>query len=367
MARPAVEGRILMLNEKNEHDRDKGQRLLKSHWLSDYALDIYKTMKESELRRRPLNFWSTQLDHRPKLIQLCQLVTRTYKLSRCALHLSIYYLDRFMDSYTIRADKLQLAALTCMKLASQIENMDAFVPRYSQMNRFTKDCYTPFEYKAVERKVLTFFKFELIRPTTASFVEMLACRFLAQDDYAAYNKKLDDSPELEDTYPRFNSFEKMLAALAQLLLRMTDYTLNVHRFSNAPPSLLAAACIAAVRQVSGVPKVWTPYLTELTSYTQHMVEPYVDIIILYHYYQTAADVDVQKQSENTWHSPDSGFEEQLSAPQVEVVSVEVETFNIITVQLQKPCKQPPALKRSHLIICEDPESKRLKTDNDPQT
>ncbi|KAL7726413.1 hypothetical protein ACLKA6_004553 [Drosophila palustris] len=136
---------------------------------------------------------------------------------------------------------------------------------------------------------------------------------------------------------------------------------------NAPPSLLAAACIAAVRQVSGVPKVWTPYLTELTSYTQHMVEPYVDIIILYHYYQTAADVDVQNQSENTWHSPDSGFEEQLSAPQVEVVSVEVETFNIITVQLQKPCKQPPALKRSHLIICEDPESKRLRTDNDPQT
>ncbi|KAM8701746.1 hypothetical protein ACLKA7_005551 [Drosophila subpalustris] len=281
-------------------------------------------MKESELRRRPLNFWSTQLDHRPKLIQLCQLVTRTYKLSRYALHLSIYYLDRFMDSYTIRADKLQLAALTCMKLASQIENMDAFVPRYSQMNRFTKNCYTPFEYKAVERKVLTFFKFELIRPTTASFVEMLACRFLTQDDYAAYNKKLDDCPELEDTYPRFNSFEKMLAALAQLLL-------------------------------------------QLTSYTQHMVEPYVDIIILYHYYQTAADVDVQKQSENIWHSPDSGFEEQLSAPQVEVVSVEVETFNIITVQLQKPIKHPPALKRSHLIICEDPESKRLKTDNDPQT
>lgn len=121
---------------------------------------------------------------------------------------AIYYLDRFIDFYTIRSDKLQLVALTCLHVAGQIENTDAFVPRYSQMNRLIKDCYTLFEYKAVERKVLTFFQFELIRPTTASFVEMLACRFLTQDDYVAYIKKLDDCPELEDTYPRFNCFEK---------------------------------------------------------------------------------------------------------------------------------------------------------------
>ncbi|XP_034481533.1 cyclin-J isoform X2 [Drosophila innubila] len=232
MTQPALEGNIFTLSERNDYDKEKAERLLKSHWLSDYALDIFKTMKESELRRRPLNFWSTQLNQRPKLIQLCQLIARTYKLSRCALHLSIYYLDRFNDFYTIRPDKLQLVALTCLHVAGQIENTDAFVPRYSQMNCLIRDCYTPFEYKAVERKVLTFFQFELIRPTTASFVEMLACRFLTQEDFVAYNQKLNDSPELADTYPRFNCFEKMVATLAQLLLRMADYTLNDSRTSD---------------------------------------------------------------------------------------------------------------------------------------
>lgn len=122
-------------------------------------------------------------------------------------------------------DKLQLIALTCLHIAAQIENQDAFVPRYSEMNRLIKNSYTAFEYKAVERKVLTFFEFNLMRPTTASFVEMFACSFLTREDYAAYCQQLDEHPSLAVNYPRFNCFEQMLATLAQLLLRISDYTL----------------------------------------------------------------------------------------------------------------------------------------------
>lgn len=123
-------------------------------------------------------------------------------------------------------DKLQLIALICIHIAAQIENQDAFVPRYSEMNRLIKKCYAAFEYKAVERKVLTFFDFNLMRPTTASFVEMFACSFLTREDYEAYCLQLDEQPSLTVTYPRFNCFEQMLAALAQLLLRFSDYTLS---------------------------------------------------------------------------------------------------------------------------------------------
>lgn len=361
MTKPELEKSIFVLSEKTEQERTKIERLSKSHWLSDYALDIFKTMKESELRRRPLFFTSTQLDHRPKLVQLCQVIARTYKLSRCSFHLAIYYLDRIIDFYTIRPDKLKLVALTCVHIAAQIENVDALVPRYSEMNGLVRSCYTAFEFKVVERKLLTFFDFELMRPTTASFVEMFACSFLTREDYAAYCQSLDNYPVGETSHPRYNSFEQMLASLAQLLLRICDYTLKINRFSNDPPSLLAASCIGALRQVSGVPKRWTPYLTELTSYSEHMVEPYVDALTLYHYYQTTPEVEAQQEQHTGWDSSwprsDSGFEENLSMPQVEVDSVEVETFNNITVQLQK---QSVNLKRNCVNNNDQPQPKRLK-------
>lgn len=106
MTEIAQEENIFVLSEKNEHERSKIevltsmfmnvifssvlfllQRISKSLWISNYAPDIFITMKESELRRRPLFFMSSQMDQRPTLVQLCQLITRTYKLGRCALHL----------------------------------------------------------------------------------------------------------------------------------------------------------------------------------------------------------------------------------------------------------------------------------------
>lgn len=139
---------------------------------------------------------------------------------------AIYYLDRLIDFYTIRADKLQLVALICIHIAAQIESTEALVPRYSEMNRLIQGNYEAFEYKAVERKVLTFFKFELMRPTTASFVELFACSFLTRDDYESYCKALSvHSDNAACSFPHYNCFEQMLAALAQLLLRMADYTL----------------------------------------------------------------------------------------------------------------------------------------------
>ncbi|XP_034110721.1 cyclin-J [Drosophila albomicans] len=363
MTKPALVGNIHMLNETNEHHVDKSKCLGNFHWVSDYAHDIFQTLKESEMQRRRIRFLSRQIDYRQQLIQLCQLIIRTYKLSRCALHLSIYYLDRFMDVYTVRADKLQLVALTCLHIAAQIENRDAFVPRYSDMNRIVMNSYTLFEYKAVERKVLTFFDFQLMRPTTASFVEMLSCKYVTRDDYVDYNKSLDESPVLAESLPRFESLEQMMASLASVLLLMADYTLNFYKLSNDQPSLLAAACIAAVRQVSGLPKVWTPFLTTLTSYTENMVEPYVKIITLYHFYHSPGHVVRSHKSETLWQSPDSGFEEQLLPPRVKVVAAsKIETFNFISLKLEATDKENTSRKRSRDYQYEVQDSKRSKLD-----
>ncbi|XP_050742080.1 cyclin-J-like protein isoform X2 [Drosophila biarmipes] len=299
-------------------------------------------MREQELRRLPMFFLSSQVDDRPKLLQFLQLMVRTHKLSRCALHLAVYYLDRFLDYYRVRPDKLFLVSITCLHLAAQIENTDAFIPRFSELNQLVRNVYTISEYKVVERKLLCFLNFELVRPTTASFVELFACSFLTRSDFAAYIEMLDECERDHNIQPyrRYGSFEQMLASLAQQLLRLADYTLNIYSFSNDSPSLLAAACIAAVRQVSGV-KRWSQYLIGLTSYTEAHVQPYMDVLTDYYYYQTIQNVCECPVVPNnqTLSSPDSGFEESLTENTQllvsdEVVTVEVETYNIITVQLQ---------------------------------
>ncbi|XP_017071482.1 cyclin-J [Drosophila eugracilis] len=359
----AAEQNIFVINHKSEKNilQSDVERLSKTHWLCDYARDIFQTMREQELRRLPMFFLSPQSGERHKMLQLLQLAARTHKLSRCALHLAVYYMDRFVDHYKIRSDKLFLVAITCLHIAAQIENTEAFIPRYSDMNRLVRNAYTAFEYKAVERKMLCFLNFELLRPTTASFVELFACSFLTRSDFAAYIDMLDECERHQNIqlYRRFGSFEQMLATLAQSLLRMADYTLNISRFSNDAPSLLAAACIAAVRQVHGV-KRWSSYLTELTSYTEANVEPYMDVLTDFHYFQTIQTVwnGTNGQNNQNLSSPDSGFEESLTdrtelVVSEEVVTVEVETYNIVTVQLQDrtpdstttPIKNQTNLKR----------------------
>ncbi|XP_044250311.1 cyclin-J isoform X2 [Drosophila takahashii] len=226
----AAEQNIFVVTPKPEKIRPQTdvERLSKTHWLSDYARDIFFTMREQELRRLPMFFLSNQVEERPKCVEFLQLVAQTHKLGRCATHLAVYYLDRFEDYYQVRPDKLFLVALTCLHLAAQIENTDAFIPRYSELNQMVRNVYAVSEYKVVERTLLCFLNFELVRPTTASFVELFACSFVTRCDYAAYNEMLDECERSDNmlAYRRYESFEQMLGFLAQLLLRLADYTLN---------------------------------------------------------------------------------------------------------------------------------------------
>ncbi|KAH8358016.1 hypothetical protein KR200_011045 [Drosophila serrata] len=332
MANPKPEATIFVFNGDHEKDRKytEIERLGMTHWQTDYASDIFKSMQEQEQRRRPLQYMSTQLDERQEAMQLLHEITRTYKLSRCAFHLAMYYLDRFADHYKIRTDKFPLVSLICLHIAAQIENTDAVIPRYSEMNRWVKDAYTATEYKVAERKILSFFNFEMIRPTTASFVELFSCTFLTRNDFEDYIRMLDgyERDRIIAAYQRFGSFEQMLDTLAQVLLRVANCTLSITSFGNVAPSLVAAACIAAVRQVNGV-KRWSQYLMDLTSYSEAQVEVYSETITTHYYYQIIpplAPVTVPEpenkeppiyehtsgQSNQNWSSPDSGFEEQLT-------------------------------------------------------
>lgn len=51
------------------------------------------------------------------------------------------------------------------------------------------------------------------------------------------------------------------------------------KFSNSRPSIIASACIAAVRQIHGIFPIWTPYLIKLTNCTTDIISPFVETIL----------------------------------------------------------------------------------------
>lgn len=97
--------------------------------------------------------------------------------------LAIYLLDCFMDNYTIRADKLNLSAITCLIIAAKIEEADVDMPKFADLNKLLNEVYSLNEFKNVECKVLGTFNFDLIRPTAATFAEYFANSIITLQDY----------------------------------------------------------------------------------------------------------------------------------------------------------------------------------------
>ncbi|XP_002135524.3 uncharacterized protein [Drosophila pseudoobscura] len=349
MAPTTIEENAFALGKRDVPDQFQldPERLWKTHWLTVYAQDIFVNMKEAEMRRRPILFNSMQLEERPKLFQLCQFAAQKYTLNRASVHLGIYYMDCMTDYYTISSEKLPLLALTCLHIAAQIEDNDASVPRYSELNCLIPgSLYTVFEYNVVERKVLASLNFELMRPTTASFVEFFACSFLTRNDFAHYKAMLENNPsEPNDQSPlHYESFAVMMSALSQLLLRLADCTLSITSFTNTRPSLLAAACIGAVRHLSGL-KCWSQYLSKLTSYLEHEVEPLVREITKYYNWQQNSSVapnalptyvNMGQSSADTINPNCSTTDSGVGDSMVIVKESVTVQQDIITVQVQKP-------------------------------
>ncbi|XP_023296741.2 uncharacterized protein LOC111679399 [Lucilia cuprina] len=285
-------------------------RIDKTHWICDYSDDIFQTLRETELNRRLVCFRSQQVGQRAMLLKLLKTATEKHKLSRTTLHLAIYLLDCFMDNYTIRADKLNLSAITCLIIAAKIEEADVDIPKFADLNKLLNEVYSLNEYKNVECKVLSTFNFDLIRPTAATFAEYFANSIVTLQDYHIfinhwnneiilnnYHQQQQDLQTQDISYGNeviintastcmvlstpcpYNSYEDMLSTLSRTFFELIDISLSYLKFANARPSIIASACIAAVRQMHGIFPIWTPYLVKLTHCTADIISPFVEAIL----------------------------------------------------------------------------------------
>ncbi|XP_058819537.1 cyclin-J [Topomyia yanbarensis] len=220
---------------------------------TEYSDEIIWILQESELNRLTMRYTSPQLRYREAIVNLIRSVGECEKLRRSTVHLAIYMIDAFMDNHNITDNRLNLVALSCVILASKIEENEPNIPSMAGMNAVVRNQYASSDYNVLEVLLLKFFNWHLIIPTTATFVEYWLLNIVGRADFP---------PSMTDTL----FYERRDRAI-ELILEFLDITLMDIKWTNIRPSLLASACLAAARASLPVLIVWSASMEELTGYS----------------------------------------------------------------------------------------------------
>ncbi|XP_058453351.1 cyclin-J-like protein [Malaya genurostris] len=227
---------------------------------TEYSDEIVWILQESELNRLTIRYTSPQLRYRDALVNFVRLVgeCKTCTLRRSTVHLAIYMLDTFMDNHNITDNRLNLVALSCVILAAKIEENEPNVPKMKIMNKLIRNQYASNDYIVLEVLLLKFFNWNLIIPTTATFVEYWLLNVVGKHDFPP------STPE--------KVFHEHREDAINLVLDFLDITLVDIKMNNIRPSLLASACLAAARFSIHVSNVWSESMEELTGYSLQEID-----------------------------------------------------------------------------------------------
>ncbi|CAG0884265.1 unnamed protein product [Darwinula stevensoni] len=204
-----------------------------------------------------------QLQSRPSLIEWIFHVAEDLGLSKRAVHLAIYLLDHFMDRHNIKPSHLQLVALGCILVAVKYEHGD--VCSFGTMNDYATEKYPLKDIKHMELLILTFFEWDLTMPTIAEFAELFMRSAVTIGDLL-HGKKISC----------------MVVTQRALLDRFSFFltaSLEDVRYLDAPPSVVASACLACSRQTLGITPLWPMRMRMLTRHTSNDIRPFVLILL----------------------------------------------------------------------------------------
>lgn len=95
----------------------------------------------------------------------------SFKLGEQTLALAVRYLDEFMGRQQISKRELQLLGATCLWIASKFEEI--YPPRLKHFVEVTASSYSREEFLAMESRVLEALRFQLIKTTAYSVLELV--------------------------------------------------------------------------------------------------------------------------------------------------------------------------------------------------
>jgi cyclin A len=211
-----------------------------------YRADIYKHLRGIEMRHRPKPFFmrrqeSLTPDMRRILVDWIVDVCQEYELREEILHRAVYFVDKFLSSYGVVKNKLQLLGTTAIFLASKYEAV--YPPTVADFSYITDNTYTEEQILNMECCLLSGLSFNLSLPTSYTFLS-----------HIAFDAWLDH----------------MTVHLAMYLLELA--LLQGDPYFLFLPSLLASAAIALSRYSVGA-TTWPDRLVESTGYTLAQLSP----------------------------------------------------------------------------------------------
>ncbi|XP_039429827.1 cyclin-J [Culex pipiens pallens] len=225
---------------------------------TEYSEDIIYILQDAELCRLTMRYTSPQLRYREVMVNFIRSVGEYEQLRRTTIHLAVYMLDAFMDNHNISDNRLNLVALTCVLLAAKIEENEPSVPSLSKLNELVQNQYPIADFTVLEVLLLKFFNWNLIIPTTATFVEFWLLYIV-------------DSADFGGPLSEFQFHQRRTRAI-ELALEFLDITLTDIKMTNVRPSLLSAACVACARSCVPVLTVWNETMHEMTGFPWEEVE-----------------------------------------------------------------------------------------------
>ncbi|KAF9239265.1 cyclin-like protein [Melanogaster broomeanus] len=221
--------------------------------VTEYVNEIFDYMKRIELITLPNpDYMSSQKElawsMRGILVDWLVQVHTRFRLLPETFFLCVNIIDRFLSARVVSLAKLQLVGITCLFIASKVEEIVA--PSVSHFLHCADSSYTESEILLAERYVLKTIDWNLSYPNPMHFLR----RISKADDY-----------EL-----KARTIGKYLLEVGALEWRLLA----------TPPSLMAAAAIWLARLILGNDK-WTATLAHYSSYAESSLIPTANLMLNY--------------------------------------------------------------------------------------
>lgn len=221
--------------------------------VSEYVVEIFKYMKLTELTTLPNpEYMASQKElawsMRGILLDWLVQVHARFRLLPETLFLCVNIIDRFLSARVVSLAKLQLVGITCLFIASKVEEIVA--PSVSHFLHCADSSYTESEILLAERYVLKTIDWNLGYPNPMHFLR----RISKADDYDVKSRTMG----------------KYLLEVGTLEWRLLA----------TPPSLVAAAAIWLGRLILGNDK-WTPNHAHYSSYAESSIIPTANLMLNY--------------------------------------------------------------------------------------
>ncbi|KAG1720253.1 cyclin-like protein [Suillus lakei] len=221
--------------------------------VSEYVVEIFKYMKQTELITLPNpEYMASQKElawsMRGILLDWLVQVHARFRLLPETLFLCVNIIDRFLSARVVSLAKLQLVGITCLFVASKVEEIVA--PSVSHFLHCADSSYTESEILLAERYVLKTIDWNLSYPNPMHFLR----RISKADDYDVKSRTMG----------------KYLLEVGTLEWRLLA----------TPPSLVAAAATWLGRLILGTDK-WTPNHAHYSSYAESSIIPTANLMLNY--------------------------------------------------------------------------------------